>query len=167
MTKEKNTIRTELLFDNNGESKLKLSVEWDKNKKKACVIMLRFGKGDGIYFDKSTNQCVKNLSSMDYGGFDIVNLFSSSDMEMNDTNIDTIKNAVAVADTVVYAVGVGKKNYKAFQPAQSLILPIIESVREKLFCISDSDGNGFYHPLCPKVDTWHLTKFNTKDLLSL
>ena len=52
MTKEKNTIRTELLFDSDGESKLKLSVEWDKNKKKACVIMLRFGKGDGIYFDK-------------------------------------------------------------------------------------------------------------------
>lgn len=115
MTKEKNTIRTELLFDNDGESKLKLSVEWDKNKKKACVIMLRFGKGDGIYFDKSTSQCVKNLSSMDYGGFDVVNLFSSSDMEMNDTNIDTIKNTVTAADTVIYAVGIGKRITKRFR----------------------------------------------------
>lgn len=45
--------------------------------------MLCFGKGNGIYFDKSTSQCIKNLLSLDYGSVDIVNLFSSSDMHMN------------------------------------------------------------------------------------
>ena len=167
MTTEKNTLKTTLIFDDDGKSKLKLSIEWDKNKKKACVIMLCFGKGNGIYFDKSTSQCIKNLLSLDYGSVDIVNLFSSSDMHMNGSNTESIKNAVSTADTVIYAVGMGKKNYKSFQAAQNEILPVIESVKEKLFCISDDDGNGFYHPLCPKVDTWKLTKFNTKELLSL
>ena len=36
---------------------------------------------------------------------------------------------------------------------------------KKLFCIADSNGKRFYHPLCPKVRHWNLVKFDIEEYL--
>jgi hypothetical protein len=41
--------------------------EWDKNKKKALVIMKNAGRADEIVQDQSTMYVINNLAKLEYG----------------------------------------------------------------------------------------------------
>lgn len=156
----KNNLESEAVYSDDKTKRYSLYLEWDKNLKRACIIMLKAGSTDGISFDKTTNLVLQNLSSIGYGGVDILNLFPSKDSDFDDSDTDNSKIIDAsckCTDTVIYAVGTGHKSNKKVQKKQDEILDIISKYSDKLYCISDDDGKKFYHPLCPKVQKWNIT----------
>ncbi len=173
MITEKITLRSSLQYSDDKKKRYVLSVEWDKDKKKACVIMLSSGQANGIVFDRTTTHCVENLIALDYGSVDIVNLFATIgngksviDDGIEEENLKAIKKSANNADIVVFAVGTGKTNDKRVQKCQAEVLEELSTFNKKMFCIADADDRKFYHPLCPKVRKWKLLQFTLDELIS-
>ena len=57
----KNTVKTEVDFNDACSKRYYLSVEWSKDKPRAVVIMLSPSRTNGISFDRSTSYCIDNL----------------------------------------------------------------------------------------------------------
>lgn len=163
--KIKNTIKTEVILDDNNRYLLK--IEWDKTASSALVIMLTASRTNGISFDRSTNHCLENLTKLGYGSVSIVNLFSYMDGEISiedeEENLKTIASAVSEVDDIIYAAGTGKECNKKVLNRKKKVMELLRNSGKKLYCISDSDGKKFYHPLCPKVATWILSEFKVED----
>ncbi len=171
MITEKVALRSSLQYSDDKTKRYVLSVEWDKDKKKACVIMLSSGQANGIVFDRSTTHCIENLIELDYGSVDIVNLFptigngkSIIDDEIDEDNLKSIKKSASIAEIIIFAAGTGKANDKRVQKCQSTVLNELSEYNEKMFCIADADDRKFYHPLCPKVKEWKLLRFSADEL---
>ena len=165
----KNTVKTELMYDDTEKRRYLLHIEWDKEKPKACVIMLSAGATNGISFDHTTNYVLQNLVDLDYGSVDIVNLFSTVDSkteaEEDNENLNVISSSAKKADIVVFATGTSYKTNIKVKTRQKAVLESLETYKEKLYCLADEDGQKFYHPLCPKVRKWNLEKFDIEGLL--
>lgn len=168
MITEKKTLKTTLTYSEDMRRCYAVTIEWEKEKPKAAVIMLSAGKTDGVCFDKTTGCVIKNLVALGYGSVDILNLFSSLDGTKEDTgdeeNLEIIGILAKLAKTVVFAVGTGHKTNKKVQARQKEVIEILKMYDEKLYCISDETGEKFYHPLCPKVYRWNLVQVNSKRL---
>ena len=112
MLVEKNILKSDLLYSDDKSRRYLLHLEWDKTKKKACVIMLSAGKSNGIYFDRSTNNVVTNLVESDYGSADILNLCllekllgeSVAKRDVLDTQIAAILNVTGAYTVIVVRV---------------------------------------------------------------
>ncbi len=170
----KTTIKTECVYSDDRKKRYCFSLEWDKQKKKAVVIMVSAGRTDGVSFDSSTNLVLSNLVPLDYGSVKIVNLFATMgngksviEKASDDENIGYIINAVTSADTVIYAAGTGHMNNKAFRNRQKDLTELMSDYEDKLMCIADICGKRFYHPLCPAVREWELVPFTLSDLAEL
>lgn len=68
MITEKVILKSSLQYSDDKRKRYVLSVEWDKDRKKACVIMLSSGQANGMVFDRTTTHCIENLIELDYGG---------------------------------------------------------------------------------------------------
>ena len=173
MITEKIVLKSSLQYSDDKKKRYVLSVEWDKDKKKACVIMLASGQANGIVFDRTTTHCIENLIYLDYGSVDIVNLFATIgngksiiDEKMDEENLKAINKSASNAEMIVFAVGTGKLNDKRVQKCQAEVLEELSEYSEKMFCIADEDDRKFYHPLCPKVRKWNLLPFSMDELIS-
>lgn len=171
MITKKTSIKTESIYSDDRKKRYSLSIEWDKQKKKALVIMVSAGNANGIAFDNSTNLVLSNLVSLDYGYVRIVNLFASIgdgraviEKEQDNDNIKYIVNAASNVDTVIYAVGTGHMTNKSFRNRQNELLEQLMDYEDKLVCIADAGGKKFYHPLCPIVRNWQLVPFKVSEL---
>ena len=168
MLVEENTIKSTLSYNDDKSKRYSLNIEWDNTKKHLCIIMLSAGQSNGIHNDKTTNLVIKNVCTLEYGSVEIVNLFSYVDGTKEDKkdkdNLSVIDISAKRADIVIFAVGTGYKTNKKIAKRQSEVLAILKRYDKKLYCISDNDGNKFYHPLCPKVNEWNLTKFDVEEL---
>ena len=164
----KNTVKTEMVYDTTNEKRYCLHIEWDKPKERACVIMLSAGKTNGISFDHTTNYVLENLVRLNYGCVDIVNLFASNDytseVSSDDENRKVISKVCKDAHIIVFATGATYRTNKRVKNRQNEILEILKEHESILHCITDEDGQKFYHPLCPKVRKWNLQKFDIKEL---
>lgn len=145
-----------------------LRLEWEKTKPKVCIIMISAGTANGLYFDRTTNYILENAAQLDFGSVDILNLFSSIDVDFDeksdDENIKAINTSSKEADVIIFAVGTGRKGDKRVQKRQNEVLSILKRYDKKLYCIADNGGQKFYHPLCPKVRKWNLQKFDIEEL---
>lgn len=162
---QKSTIRTEVV--GNDTNRYLLKIEWDKTAPSALVIMLQAGKTNGISFDRSTNYCLSNLTRLGYGSVSIVNLFSNLGGEIGEAdeekNLEAISSALENVDAVIYAAGTGRDCNKKVIARKKKVMTLLKESGKKLFCIADSEGKPFYHPLCPKVSTWNLSEFEVTD----
>lgn len=172
MITQKTTIKTETVCSEDKTKRYSLSIEWDKSKKKAVVIMISAGQTNGVAFDNSTNLVLSNLVPLGYGSVTIVNLFATIgsgraviEKEQDEQNIKHIVNAATNADDVIFAVGTGHSTNKSFRERQKELLEQLTEYEDKLLCISDVGGQRFYHPLCPKVRQWILTPFKISELI--
>lgn len=169
MLVEKNILKTDLSYSDDKSKRYLLKIEWNKTKKKACIIMLSAGRANGLFFDRTTNNVIENLVESDYGSVDILNLFSCLDEKVEniaDTeNLQIIEQSAKNADIVIFAAGTGKKADKRVQTRQKEVLATLKKYDKKLFCIADKNGKKFYHPLCPKVNKWNLVKFDIEELI--
>ena len=112
----KNGIKTEQMVDDSGERRYLLKIDWNKEKSRACVIMLSPGSMNGISYDRTTNFVLENLVRLDYGGVEIVNLFSNVDSKTekydDDVNMDIIDASAKRCDIVIFATGASYKTNK-------------------------------------------------------
>lgn len=173
MISEKTILKSSLQYSDDKTKRYVLSVEWDKDKKKACVVMLSSGQANGIVFDRTTSHCIENLIALDYGSVDIVNLFATIgngkaviDNETDGENRKAIQKSASNAEIIIFAVGTGKSTDKRVQKCQAEVLESLSPYQKKLFCIADSDDRKFYHPLCPKVRKWKLMPFIIDELIN-
>ena len=77
MIVEKTILKTEANFSDDKKQRYLLRKEWDKSKDRACVLMINPSDADGIVIDLTTQLVVNNISRLDYGSVDILNLYSS------------------------------------------------------------------------------------------
>ncbi|MFY0520468.1 DUF1643 domain-containing protein [Lysinibacillus sp. UGB7] len=107
----KSIIKTEVTYDDEMKNKYVVRKEWDKNKRKALVLMKNAGQADDIVLDQTTMYVVNNLAKLDYGSAIIMNLFPS--IEEQDTNesatenLKCVQEEVTKVDDVIIAVGTG------------------------------------------------------------
>ncbi|MEC1892318.1 DUF1643 domain-containing protein [Cytobacillus firmus] len=88
------TIKTEVTYDDEMKNKYLIRKEWDKNKKKALVIMKNAGQADEILQDQTTMYVINNLSKLEYGVVEIVNLFPSIEgEETKESDIDNLDSS--------------------------------------------------------------------------
>lgn len=168
----KTKINSTVIYSDDNTKRYVLTIEWDKDKPMAAVIMLCAGTSNGISFDRSTCLTIDNLVRLDYGGVKIVNLFA----EINDgrsvvskeddkRNITYIANVAKEADTIIYAAGTGKANNCSFRRRLEQAMDKLRPYEEKLMCITDGCGGKFYHPLFPRVREWQLEHCKIADLI--
>lgn len=163
---EKSIIKTEAYFSEDKKHRYLLRKEWDKNKKKAVVIMINPSTAQEIVTDHTTMFVINNLSKLDYGSVDIVNMFSKVGTKLRlgvemkelvgDETDEFISKSVEKADLVVIAWGKGADNSKRITERQEQLKQLLEPFKEKLHQI----GEIGFHPLCPQVrQSWILVKF--------
>ena len=168
----KTKINTMLIYSDDSKRRYMMTIEWDKTKKSAAVIMLSAGTSDGITFDHTTAYAISNLNRLDYGSVKILNLYSTINngraviSEDDDSrNITYIANAAKEVDTVIYVAGTGHANNKKFRKRECEVMEALKPYESKLMCITDGCGGKFYHPLFPKVREWQLEHFLIAELV--
>ena len=168
----KTKVNTTLIYSDDSKRRYMMTIEWDKAKEAAAVIMLSAGTSDGINIDHTTAYTISNLHRLGYGSVRILNLYSTINngraviAEDDDKrNITYIANAAKEVDTVIYAAGTGRSNNKRFRKRERAVMEALEPYEDKLMCITDGCGGKFYHPLFPRVREWHLEHFKIAELV--
>ncbi|RPK03255.1 hypothetical protein BSBH6_02729 [Bacillus subtilis] len=133
------------------KNKYLIRKEWDKNKKKALVIMKNAGQTDEIVQDQTTMYVINNLSKLECGVVDIVNLYPSikgdETKESVIGNLKCIQEAIARVDEVIIAVGKGVETNKKAVERLNMILAILLDKKSNILQI---EAKGF-HPLYPAL----------------
>ncbi|WP_237714811.1 DUF1643 domain-containing protein [Pelosinus fermentans] len=169
---EKSVIKTEAIFSADKQYRYLLRKEWDKNKKKVLVIMINPSTAAEVFIDHTTMYVINNLSKLDFGAVDIVNLFPNIDgsrktkgsiPEVDNENEKQIAASAEKADSIIIAWGSVGENNKNIQERQGNILNMLSHYEDKLFSICDDRGNSGFHPLSPKIRyDWNLIKLCIK-----
>lgn len=165
MRTTKSTVKTEVTYDDEMKNKYLIRKEWDKNKKKALVIMKNAGQANEIVQDQTTMYVINNLSKLDYGVVEIANLFST--IEGTETkesvveNLKCIQEAITRVDDVIIAVGKGvETNKKAFERL-NMILAILLDKKANILQIEAHFGRKGFHPLYPALkNQWKLVPYD-------
>lgn len=157
-------LKTTAIFSRDKKHRYLLSEQWDESLPKAAILMINAGKADTIRMDTTTMLCVSNAYDNGFGGIDIVNLFSSilSDAPTSDkVNDATIIRCCDEADKIILAFGKGKLHLER----KLEVMKMLETYKEKFFCIADSKGRTLFHPLAPQVRAqWNLIPFQSDNL---
>ncbi|MDR4316643.1 Uncharacterized protein conserved in bacteria [Niallia circulans] len=165
MRTTKSTIKTEVTYDDEMKNKYLIRKEWDKNKKKALVIMKNAGQADEILQDQTTMYVINNLSKLEYGVVEIVNLFPSIEgEETKESDIDNLKciqEAIARVDDVIIAVGKGVETNKKAIERLNMILAILLDRKANILQIEANFGRKGFHPLYPALKhKWKLVSYD-------
>jgi len=168
MITEKTVLRTEAHFSEDKNHRYLLRKEWEKSKDRACVLMINPSSADGIVIDLTTQLVVNNLSKLDYGSVDILNLYSmvgrlSTKAETEEVKIENLKAIMSSIDKstkVILAYGAIGKSNKTVQKRIEEILNTLKSYGDKVFFLSDVEGEKLLHPLVPSVrHKWNLLPY--------
>lgn len=160
----KSIIKTEVTFDDEMKNKYVVRKEWDKNKRKALILMKNAGQTDEIVQDQTTMYVINNLAKLDYGSVIIMNLFPS--LEGEDTNesatenLKCVQEEVTKVDDVIIAVGTGIETNKEALKRLHMILAILLDKKATILQIECPKGRRGFHPLYPAVKNgWKLVPY--------
>lgn len=164
-TTEKSMIKTEAIFSEDRKNRYLLRKEWDKNKKKAMVLMVNPSYADGMLIDPTTMYVMNNLAKLDFGSVDIVNIFSTLDGrrsvkavpgEVMKENVEHIMASAEKADIIVIAWGKAGDTSKGIEKRQQYFIEMMEQYKDKLYTLG-------YHPLSPRMRaSWNLKPFKAE-----
>ena len=170
MLTKKLTLRTETVFSDDKCNRYLLRKEWDSKKPRATIIMTNQSAADLMTIDYTTLYILNNISKLDFGSIDIVNLYSivttkltanDLDVEVEKENAEFIVKSAEKSDKIIIAWGkIGENNHKV-RLAQDSLLKLLQPFKEKLCCIAESeDGESGFHPLAPQIRfQWVLRAF--------
>ena len=68
----KTKVNTTLIYSDDSKRRYMMTIEWDKEKEAAAVIMLSAGTSDGITVDHTTAYAISNLNRLGYGSVKIL-----------------------------------------------------------------------------------------------
>lgn len=164
----KNTLKTEVTYDDEMKNKYLIRKEWDKSKKKALVIMKSAGQADEIVQDQTTMYVINNLSKLEYGVAEIVNLFPSMDgdetKESSVENLKCIQEAIARVDDVIIAVGKGVETNKKAVERLKMILALLLDKKANILQLEANFGRKGFHPLYPALKhQWKLVGYEESE----
>ncbi|TYS18055.1 DUF1643 domain-containing protein [Rossellomorea vietnamensis] len=167
----KNTLNTEVTYASDMKNKYLIRKEWDKNKKKALVIMKNAGHADEIVQDQTTMYVINNLSKLEYGVAEIVNLFPSIEgVEMKESvteNLKCIQEAIARVDDVIIAVGKGVETNKKAIERLKMIIALLLDKKINILQIEATFGRKGFHPLYPAVKhQWKLVPYGDSNIVN-
>ena len=171
MITEKLTLKTETVFSDDRLNRYLLRKEWDNKKPKATIIMTNPSDADLITIDYTTLYILNNISKLDFGSVDIVNLSSKVttklnakldlDVEIEKDNAEFILKSAEKSDKIIIAWGKIGENNQRVRMAQDNLLKILQPFKDKLCCIAESEeGESGFHPLAPQIRfEWILKNF--------
>ncbi|WNN76248.1 DUF1643 domain-containing protein [Lysinibacillus capsici] len=163
----KNIIKTEVIYDDKMKNKYVVKKEWDKNKRKALVLMKNAGLADEIMQDQTTMYVVNNLAKLEYGSVVIMNLFPSLvGVDTNESateNLKCVQEEVPKVDDVIIAVGTGIETNKEALKQLHMIVAILLDKKANILQIACPKGRIGFHPLYPAVKSgWKLVSYNVE-----
>lgn len=173
MKTETTTIKSKAIFSDNGEHRLLLRREWDKNGKTAMIIMINPNNADTLCMDMTTMLVLNNLYRLGFGSVNIVNLYSrilpklslrfNSDDDIIAKECDEIiEQYAATSDAIIIAWGSLGNTSERVRERQADILERLSKFRNKLYKI----GEQGYHPLTPAVrSNWDLVPYEMEENL--
>ena len=171
MLTEKVLLKTETVFSDDRRNRYLLRKEWDAKKPRATIIMTNPSAADLMTMDYTTLYILNNISKLDFGAVDIVNLSSRITTKLNASedlgldiekeNADFILKSAEKSDKIIIAWGKIGDNNKKVRAVQDKLLTILKPFKDKLFCIASSDdGDSGFHPLAPQIRfQWVLKAF--------
>ena len=175
MITEKDTIKSEAIFNDDRTHRLLWKRVWDKDKPLATVIMLNPALADTILTDTTTYLVVNNIARMEtYGGVNIVNLFSLltpklqfrgiDDEEINiPENDDFIKKAAEESEAIILAWGKAADSNQCISNRAEEVINMLLKHKDKLYIITDGERKAL-HPLTPQIrNYWTLEKVALQD----
>ena len=83
MLTEKVMLKTETVFSDDRLNRYLLRKEWDTKKPRATIIMTNPSAADLMTMDYTTLYILNNISKLDFGAVDIVNLSSRITTKLN------------------------------------------------------------------------------------
>jgi hypothetical protein len=171
MHTEKAVMKTEAIFSDDRKHRYLLRKEWDAKKPKATVIMTNPSTADMLTMDYTTMYILNNLTKLDFGSVDIVNMVSQTTTKLKvggdfaslagEENIGFIVKSAKESDKVIIAWGKLGENNKKVRDVQKTLLDKLTPYRDKLFEIGNGKGESGFHPLAPQIRfVWVLKKFD-------
>lgn len=161
----KSILKTEVIYDDEMKNKYVVKKEWDKNKRKAFILMKSAGLTDEIVQDQTTMYVMNNLTKLGYGSVVIMNIFPS--LEGKDTNGSSTENLkfvqeeVTKVDDVIIAVGTGIETSKEALKRLNMIVAILLDKKANILQIESPKGRRGFHPLYPAVkNEWKLVPYD-------
>ena len=162
MLTEKVMLRTETVFSDDRLNRYLLRKGWDTKKPRATIIMTNPSVADLMTMDYTTLYILNNISKLDFGAVDIVNLSSRITTKLNvnedlgadieKDNAEFILKSAEKSDTIIIAWGKIGDNNKKVRAVQDKLLEMLRPFKDKLFCIASSeDGDSGFHPLAPQI----------------
>ena len=176
MLTEKVLLKTETIFSDDRLNRYLLRKEWDTKKPKATIIMTNPSAADLMTMDYTTLYILNNISKLDFGAVDIVNLSSKITIKLNANedlgteiekeNAEFILKSAEKSDKIIIAWGKIGDNNKKVRMIQDKLLAILKPFKDKLFCIASSeDGDSGFHPLAPQICFQWVLKAFTPQIL--
>lgn len=172
MKTETTVMKSKALFSDDGEHRLLLRREWDKNGKTAMIIMINPNSADTLCMDMTTMLVLNNLYKLGFGSVNIVNLYSkitpklslrfNSDDDLIAKGCDEMIEEYAVtSDVIIIAWGSLGNTSERVRERQADILKRLSKFRNKLYKI----GEQGYHPLTPDVrSNWDLVPYEIEEV---
>ena len=161
----KNIIKTEVIYDGEMKNKYVVKKEWDKNKRKALVLMKNAGLSDEVVQDQTTMYVINNLAQLGYGSVVIMNLFpslvSEDTNESATENLKCVQEEVTKVEDVIIAVGTGIETNKEALKRLHMIMAIFLDKKANILQIECPKGRRGFHPLYPAVkNEWKLVRYD-------
>lgn len=168
----KKTIESTAIVSDNRLYRYYLTRTWEKEKKKATVIMLNPSKANELKTDKTVMNVMNYLIDNDFGSVSIVNLFSCIATNPKDLgcrneqfeldNDQYILEAFDEADIII--VGWTRSKAKFIKERINVVEEKLIHYKNKTKCFVDGTGKKMRHPRDMGVD-WTLDdyEFKTKD----
>ena len=165
------SIRSEAVYNEDYTHRYILRKEWDKEKKKAVVIMIQPNTNDPYELDLTTVRVINNLNRIGYGSVDIVNLYSlvapklsfkgnPDELVFEDINDGYIIRACTKTECIILAWGSIEETYKKVADRASELLEKLQPFEDKIYVLHDQSSKPSRHPLAPTVASeWHLRKY--------
>lgn len=169
MVVDKNTIKCEAIFSDDRTHRFLWRRVWNKELPIVSIIMLNPCLSDNIITDTTTALVVNNVARLgEYGGVDILNLYSKltpklkfteSDKALNHKENDSyILKSVEASSKTIIAWGKSSNSNARVEERSIQVLNMLKEHQEKLYVISDGIRIGI-HPLTPSARReWFLEK---------
>lgn len=152
-------MKSNAIFDKSGKYRYLLSRMWDSSLPKLLYIMLNPSIANATIEDRTSKQCLYFAKKLDFGSFEVVNLYSlisTNPKNLKVSTIDPIGNetdhyileAASKADKIIAAWGCNH----FFNNRNGEVAEMLKQRKYKLFCFEKTKYGHPRHPSRLKHD---------------
>lgn len=146
-------IQSTAILSDDGLYRYQLLRVWDKNKRKATVVMLNPSKADMLITDRTVMNVTNYLVENNYGSLTVVNLFAfratdpkflnQRDEVQETLNNDYLKEAFLDSDVIIVA---WVRDKDKFVTRKREVEKLLLEYQSKIKCFEDGSGKKLRHP---------------------